>query len=354
MEFVSKSPSLLPNSSFNIKAGNMSTAEEQQHSANLTFSSATSQLLLQRIMSQLELSPLTSGRLSHSSGTLNGCLTEENDSPPISPTEDFEDIVKYFRSNNTLQPLLTPSGTTHTGYGGTGASGASASTPGGKTVGRWLKEKREKKKEETRVQNAQLHAAVSVAGVASAVAAIAAATAAASSKGNDEQMAKTDKALASAAILVAAQCVEAAEAMGANRDHLMSAISSAVNVRSYGDISTLTAAAATALRGVATLKARALKDVWNVPAAVPIDRGLINSSNNNTYEELAPEENFLAACNQDLILARGSELLKRTRKGDLHWKIVSVYIHQTGNVMLKMKSKYAANTITKKNKSKIF
>ncbi|CAA2988150.1 VAN3-binding -like, partial [Olea europaea subsp. europaea] len=94
MEFVSKSPSLLPNSSFNIKAGNMSTAEEQQHSANLTFSSATSQLLLQRIMSQLELSPLTSGRLSHSSGTLNGCLTEENDSPPISPTEDFEDIVK--------------------------------------------------------------------------------------------------------------------------------------------------------------------------------------------------------------------------------------------------------------------
>lgn len=140
---------------------------------------------------------------------------------------------------------MTPTGTTHTGYGGTGASGASASTPGGKTVGRWLKEKREKKKEETRVQNAQLHAAVSVAGVASAVAAIAAATAAASSKGNDEQMAKTDKALASAAILVAAQCVEAAEAMGANRDHLMSAISSAVNVRSYGDISTLTAAAAT-------------------------------------------------------------------------------------------------------------
>lgn len=340
----------------------MSTAEEQQHSANLTFSSATSQLLLQRIMSQLELSPLTSGRLSHSSGPLNVCLPEENDSPPISPPDDFEDIVKYFRANNTLQPLFTaPTGTSHTGHGGTGAAGASASTPGGKTVGRWLKEKREKKKEETRVQNAQLHAAVSVAGVASAVAAIAAATAASSSKGNDEQMAKTDKTLASAAILVAAQCVEAAEAMGANRDHLMSAISSAVNVRSYGDISTLTAAAATALRGVATLKARALKDMWNVPAAVPIDRGGLsigtghNSSNNNTYgnyyEELAPEENFLAACNKDLMLARGGELLKRTRKGDLHWKIVSVYIHRTGNVMLKMKSKYAANTLTKKKKN---
>ncbi|KAL2556825.1 Plant protein of unknown function with plant pleckstrin-like proteiny-like region [Forsythia ovata] len=300
-----------------------------------------------------EISPLTSGRLSHSSGPLNGCLAEANDrhSPPISPSEEFEDIVKYFHANNTLQPLLT---TTLTSYGGGGAAAAGASTPGGKTVGRWLKEKREKKKEETRVQNAQLHAAVSVAGVASALAAITAATAAASSKGNDEHMANTDKAVASAAILVAAQCVEAAEAMGGNRDHLMSVISSAVNVRSYGDISTLTAAAATALRGVATLKARALKEVWNGPAAIPIGTGH-NSSNNNTYgsyyEEVVPEGNFLAARNQDLMLARGSELLKKTRKGDLHWKIVSVYIHPTGNVMLKMKSKHAANTITKKNKN---
>lgn len=112
-------------------------------------------------------------------------------------------------------------------------------------MGRWLKERREKKKEETRTQNAQLHAAVSVAGVAAAIAAIAAATAAASAKGKDEQMAKTDMAVASAATLVAAQCVEAAETMGADRDHLMSAISSAVSVRSHGDISTLTAAAAT-------------------------------------------------------------------------------------------------------------
>lgn len=112
-------------------------------------------------------------------------------------------------------------------------------------MGRWLKERREKKKEETRTHNAQLHAAVSVAGVAAAIAAIAAATAASSANGKDEQMAKTDMAVASAATLVAAQCVEAAEIMGADRDHLMSAISSAVNVRSHGDISTLTAAAAT-------------------------------------------------------------------------------------------------------------
>ncbi|KAL8530506.1 hypothetical protein ACS0TY_007516 [Phlomoides rotata] len=334
-------------------------AAEEEDSAKLsgnTFSfasSATSQLILERIMSQSDISPLTSGRLSHSSGPLNGCLTEETESPPISPSEEYEDVVKYLKANNTLQPLFT--GTPRAGF--TGAGGAN--TPGGKTVGRWLKERREKKKEETRTQNAQLHAAVSVAGVAAAIAAIAAATAAASAKGKDEQMAKTDMAVASAATLVAAQCVEAAEIMGADRDHLMSAISSAVNVRSHGDISTLTAAAATALRGVATLKARALKEVWNVAAAVPVERGLSlgngnNSSSGNTSgsycEELVPEENFLAACNQEM-LARGTELLKRTRKGDLHWKIISVYIHRSGNVMLKMKSKHVGKTITKKKKN---
>ncbi|KAL0371270.1 UNVERIFIED_CONTAM: VAN3-binding protein [Sesamum angustifolium] len=333
--------SMLPKTSA-VSVANTATipenaAGEEEDSAKLsgnTFSfasSATSQLILERIMSQSEISPLTSGRLSHSSGPLNGCLTEETESPPISPSDEYEDVVKYLRANNTLQPLFT--GTPRAGYNGGGAGGAN--TPGGKTVGRWLKERREKKKEETRTQNAQLHAAVSVAGVAAAIAAIAAATAAASAKGKDEQMMKTDMAVASAATLVAAQCVEAAETMGADRDHLMSAISSAVNVRSHGDISTLTAAAATALRGVATLKARALKEVWNVAAAIPIEKGLSlgtgnnsSSSNSSGYcEEMVPEENFLAACNQEM-LARGSELLKRTRKGDLHWKIVSVYVHR--------------------------
>ncbi|KAL3623481.1 hypothetical protein CASFOL_032297 [Castilleja foliolosa] len=79
---------------------------------------------------------------------------------------------------------------------------------------------------------------IAVAGVASAIAAIAAATAVASSKGKDEQIMKTDMTVASDATLVAAQCVEAAESMGADRDHLMSAISSADNIRSHGHIST--------------------------------------------------------------------------------------------------------------------
>ncbi|KAG5554641.1 hypothetical protein RHGRI_012255 [Rhododendron griersonianum] len=308
--------------------------------------SETSQLVMERIMSQSQdVSPRTSGRLSHSGPLNGGSLT---DSPPLSPSE-IDD--KFPRSNNPTN--------TQYNWATSGGSGAVAGG-GGKTVGRWLKDRKEKKKEETRAHNAQLHAAVQVAGVAAAVAAITAATAATSGAGKDKQMAKTDMAVASAATLVAAQCVEAAEAMGAEREHLASVVSSAVNVRSAGDIMTLTAAAATALRGAATLKARALKEVWNIAAVIPVEKGMANvngggsgngSSNGSSFSgELVPEENFLGICSREL-LAKGCELLKRTRKGDLHWKIVSVYINKLGQVMLKMKSRHVAGTITKKKKN---
>ncbi|KAG4907810.1 hypothetical protein AAZX31_20G137800 [Glycine max] len=318
-------------------------------------SSETSQMVMERIMSQSqEVSPRTSGRLSHSSGPLNGTQScgSLTDSPPVSPSEI--DDIKYTRTNNIASTLSLNFRTTAPGAAPGGAGG-------GKTVGRWLKDRKEKKKEETRAHNAQLHAAVSVAGVAAAVAAIAAATAATSGTGKDEEMAKTDMAVASAATLVAAQCVEAAEAMGAEREHLASVVSSAVNVRSAGDIMTLTAAAATALRGAATLKARALKEVWNIAAVIPVEKNLAaggvnnnNASNGNSNSsfsgELVPEENFLGICSREL-LARGCELLKRTRKGDLHWKVVSVYINRMNQVVLKMKSRHVAGTITKKKKN---
>ncbi|KAG0475432.1 hypothetical protein HPP92_015118 [Vanilla planifolia] len=315
---------------------------------SFSFSSgATSQLVLERIMSQSqEVSPLTSGRLSHSSGPLNG--SSLTDSPPVSPTD--VDDVKYVRAPSAAAkpPHVRAAG------GG-----------GGRTVGRWLKDRREKKKEEARVHNAQIHAAVSLAGVAAAVAAVAAATAAASgSSSRNERTTRTDMAVASAATLVAAQCFEAAEAIGADRDHLAAVVGSAVSVHSPGDIVTLTAAAATALRGAATLRARALREVWNVAAVIPVEKGGINSQfehrcdrhkqsknpNARLDDEFLEQENFLGICSQER-LARGAELLKRTRKGSLHWKFVSVYINKMGQVMLKMKSRHIAGTITKKKKS---
>ncbi|KAG2325339.1 hypothetical protein Bca52824_008067 [Brassica carinata] len=278
--------------------------KEECQAENSQFSfaaSATSQLVLERIMSQSEVSPLTSGRLSHSSGPLNGGGSfTETDSPPISPSDDFDDVVKYFRSHNTIQPLFTGTGGTR-GTTGNGSNTPVAGAPQRRLVGK------------------------------------------------NEQMARVDMAMASAAALVAAQCVEAAENMGAERDHLASVVSSAVNVKSHDDIVTLTAAAATALRGAATLKARALKEVWNIAAALPADKGASSalcgqvetkhSGSSFSGELPIAGEDFLGVCNQEL-LAKGTELLKRTRGGDLHWKIVSVYMNKTGQVVLKMKSKH--------------
>ncbi|KAF7145121.1 hypothetical protein RHSIM_Rhsim04G0198200 [Rhododendron simsii] len=307
--------------------------------------SETSQLVMERIMSQ-SVSIYAHRHIDTYVMILDVLIN------PFRMIDVIFSLTQFARSSNP----------TNTQYNWATSAGSGTVAGGrGKTVGRWLKDRKEKKKEETRAHNAQLHAAVQVAGVAAAVAAITAATAATSGAGKDKQMAKMDKAVASAATLVAAQCVEAAEAMGAEHEHLASVVSSAVNVRSAGDIMTLTAAAATALRGAATLKARALKEVWNIAARIPVEKGMANvngggsgngSSNGSSFSgELVPEENFLGICSREL-LAKGCELLKRTRKGDLHWKIVSVYINKLGQVMLKMKSRHVAGTITKKKKSK--
>nr|GEV38460.1 putative pentatricopeptide repeat-containing protein At5g52630 [Tanacetum cinerariifolium] len=157
---------------------------------------------------------------------------------------------------------------------------------------------------------------------------------AASASRKDEQMAKTDMAVASAANLVVAHCVEAAEAMGAEREHL-------INVKSHGDI--LGVAIFDTTREMTRTRhefkqARALKGVK------------VNKYNGKSSGYC--EENFLGMCNQKL-LARGSELLKCTRNGDLHWKIVSVYIHRTGEVMLKMKSKHVGYNHEKEEKCRL-
>jgi hypothetical protein len=82
-----------------------------------------------------------------------------------------------------------------------------------------------------------------------------------------------------------------------------------------------------ALRGAATLKARALKEMWNISAVTPLEKskgiGICggkanNNSSSSTSDsggEVINADNFLSACSQEL-LARGTELLKRTRKGN--------------------------------------
>ncbi|KAI4984736.1 hypothetical protein ZWY2020_017366 [Hordeum vulgare] len=296
-------------------------------------SAATSQFIMERILAQSEVAPLTSGRLSHSSGPLNGggSLT---DSPPVSPEIDDS---QYCRAG-------TPKPQAYRG--------------GSKTVGRWLKDRKEKKKEETRAHNAQVHAAVSVAAVAAAIAAVAAATAAASGSGKDDRAARTDMAMASAATLVAAQCVEAAESLGAEREHLEAVVSSAVNVRTPGDIVTVTAAAATALRGAATLRARALKEVWNIAAVIPVEKGTMGGGGGGGGREGTITSRMCKSSIASWRATAAASAIFHSRRRTTSWAcaaknslfVAPSSLNARGKVSLKMKSRHVAGTITKKKK----
>ncbi|KAH9301429.1 hypothetical protein KI387_013012 [Taxus chinensis] len=286
-------------------------------------SNGTSQLVMERILAQPEHPHLTSRKSLHSGVPLTiQTAGSFGGSPPFSPRES--DDLKLYKNVSSARTQMR-----------------------GKTVGRWLKDIKEKKKEEARTHNAQVHAAISVAGVAAAVAAVAAATVTSGENGQS----KTSMAVASAAALVAAQCVEVAECMGADREQMAAVVSSAVNVKKPGDIMTLTAGAATALRGAATLKARVHRELWSHATVIPYEKG--SNPLSRFSGELVPEDTELELCSQDF-LARGGELLKRTRKGVIHWKQVVVYINKRSQVVVKLKSKHIGGTLSKKKKSIVY
>uniref|UniRef100_A0A5B7AWN4 PH domain-containing protein n=1 Tax=Davidia involucrata TaxID=16924 RepID=A0A5B7AWN4_DAVIN len=246
------------------------------------------------------------------------------ESSPISPREsdDTKELLLLHQALNpdflSSQQLLK--------------NGLYRSIMRGKTMGRRLKDQKERKKQELRTQNAHLHAAVSVAGVAAAVAALAASFGATSPE--NKAPSKTCAGIASAAALVASHCIEIAEEMGAEHDHILSVVSSAISARTNGDILTLTAGAATALRGAATQRARLQKGYGSATIAL-------------SEEQEGKELNVTAVLN---FVSKGGELLKRTRKGALHWKQVSFNINSNWQVVAKMKSRHIAGTFTKKKK----
>ncbi|KAJ7216162.1 hypothetical protein O6H91_Y471900 [Diphasiastrum complanatum] len=287
-----------------------------------TFASTmTSQMVMDRILTPTELSLFTPRRNSHSNGPLlcqySGPLSA---SPPPSPrqADEFHTCRNMVIARAPIQ---------------------------GHSVRRWFRDLKEKKKEIARAHNAQVHAAISVAGVAAAIAAVAAATAASAI---DDGGTKTSMAVASAASLVAAQCVEVAENMGADRDQVSSIVSSAVNVKTAGDIKTLTAAAATALRGAAILKARTLKETCNFATVAPIEKG--GSHCTSFSGDLGSEDSEAEFYTQEL-LARGCEFLKRTKKGEVHWRLVFVYLDERGQVILKLQSRHIRGAFKKNKKS---
>ncbi|KAG5562554.1 hypothetical protein RHGRI_005326 [Rhododendron griersonianum] len=217
------------------------------------------------------------------------------ESPPDSPRES-DDTQELFLLHRALNPdsLISQQLV---------KNGLYKNIVRGRTVGRWLKDQKERKKQELRTHNAQLHSAVSVAGVAAAVAALTASLATLPEKSTTQHKApsKTSAAVASAAALVASHCIEIAEEMGAEQEHILAVVSSAVNARTNGDIMALTAGAATALRGAATLKAR-LQKGYSTAAIALTGEQVEEGRESNVAETL----NFVS---------NGGELLKRTRKG---------------------------------------
>lgn len=215
---------------------------------------------------------------------------------------------------------------------------------------KWLKDMKDKKKEELRLHNAQVHAALSVAGLAAALAAVAEA------KISENSESKTDVAVASAAALVAAQCVEVAESMGADRNRLSSVINSAASVKSPGDILTLTAAAATSLRGATTLKSRPKKESheWSNSSIIPFEqRDGVFTPTSSVSEDVIIEGNDAEFCNNRTLLAKGTELLLHDPNGKPLWRLVSIFLNINSQVIMKIRNKYSVGAFTKAKESVI-
>ncbi|KAL8139255.1 hypothetical protein V2J09_005276 [Rumex salicifolius] len=254
------------------------------------------------------------------------------ESPPVSPVGS-DDTKELFLLHQALQPSFLYNQQLL-------KTGLAKNVVKGKSMGCWSKEQKERKKHEVRTHNAQLHAAVSVAGVAAAVAALTASHASLTENSSvnmksSSTMAplKMSAAIASAAALVASHCIEIAEEMGADHHQILTVVDSAVNARTNGDIMSLTAGAATALRAASTLKVR-----LQIGNGAPI---LALADDDGKELSMGTAMNFVS---------RGGELLKRTRKGDLHWKQVSFRVNPAQQVVVKLKSKHVGGTFTKKKK----
>ncbi|KAI9173454.1 hypothetical protein LWI28_001589 [Acer negundo] len=212
------------------------------------------------------------------------------------------------------------------------------------SIGKWFQHQKElsvtkvKKKDRARVENARMHSALSVAGLAAALAAVAVA-------GNsNESSSKMSVALASATELLASHCIDIAESAGVDHDRVASVVRSAVDIQTPGDLVTLTAAAATALRGEAALKARLPKEARKNASISPYERSIAETHWPAAFHSQLEEQDPPCV----------GELLQQTRKGVLRWKFVSVYINKKSQVIVTIKSKHVGGAFSKKNKSIVY
>ncbi|KAL3818216.1 hypothetical protein ACJIZ3_004121 [Penstemon smallii] len=198
---------------------------------------------------------------------------------------------------------------------------------------------KESNKDKARIENAHMHAVLSIAGLAAALAK------ATDMNSTTSSGSKMSGALASATELVASYCIELAESAGAEHELVASVVRSAVGIRNASDLLTLTAAAATALRGEATLKTRLPKEAKRSAAISPYEKGMVVDprSRASIHSEIEEED-----------LPFVGDLLQLTRKGVLRWKHVSIYINKKHQVTIELKSKHVGGAFSKKNKCIVY
>ncbi|XP_024026895.1 VAN3-binding protein [Morus notabilis] len=211
------------------------------------------------------------------------------------------------------------------------------------SIGKWFRQKETSsdtlnKKDKARLENARLHSALSIAGLATALAAVVA------EENSGRSRSKMSMALASATELLASHCIEMAETAGADHDRVAAIVRSAVDIRSPGDLTTFTAAAATALRGEGALKARLPKETRKNASISPFGKGMA---------ETKPAASF-GGQKEDPGSQLAGDLLQLTRKGVLQPKRVSVYINEDFEVIIKLKNKHVVGAFSKNNKCIVY
>ncbi|KAM6588293.1 hypothetical protein CsatA_010898 [Cannabis sativa] len=224
-----------------------------------------------------------------------------------------------------------------------GKGGKSAYTKSMESIGKWFQTKETspsilKKKDKARIENARVHSALSIAGLAAALAAVAA------EENSGFHGSKMRVALASATELLASHCIEMAEAAGADYDRVASVVRSAVDIQSPGDLVTLTAAAATALRGEAALRARLPKESRKNAAISPFEKGMTENK---------PQAVSCSPMEDESSLFVG-DLLQVLPKGGLQWKRVTIHINENSHVIIKLRSKHVGGAFSKNIKCIVY
>ncbi|WOL16680.1 VAN3-binding protein-like [Canna indica] len=231
----------------------------------------------------------------------------------------LEQVLTLLSTGNLVQPAAEKHRQRHSRWMSVGQMKAWL---GGELFSSMSRGCRTKRKEKLRLHVAQVHAALSVTRLAAAIAGIMANSRIEPIDPLERELdPKISSVVASAAALVATVCAEAAESVGADRECVASAVTSGLSTKNSANMVTLTATAATCLRGAATLELRAA-----ATRHVPEDQK---------------------------ILARGAHLPVKMPEGKIRVRLVYIFLKHD-KLTVRLAKKYLHGVISRCKEYKIF